>query len=160
VGVAADALLQRRDRAVQLLVGPRSHPQFECGDEQRAGEVLGQQVQHRPGAPTTPRQRRGPLEQPLAAARPHVLDGGHDQVGLGREVVQLGAAGHPGPARDQCGGGTRPAAFDQALDRRLQQPLAHGAAALLLRHARDRRLGHEASMGAFKQTVKPACLSL
>ena len=68
-----------------------------------------------------------------------VLDGGEHQVVLGREVVQLGTPADPGPLGDQRRRRAREAALDQALHGRVEQPLAHGARALLLR---DTDRGH------------------
>ena len=64
-----------------------------------------------------------------------VLDGRHDQVALGREVVQLRAAGDAGALADQRGRRAGVAVLDQALDRRLEQAQPHGAGAFLLRDA-------------------------
>ena len=82
-----------------------------------------------PSISTTARVRRPPAGScataPASSAPAQlgeVLDGGDDEVVLGREVVQLRAAAHPRPLGDERGRRPGEAALDQQLDRRLQQP--------------------------------------
>ena len=51
VRLAADPLLQGYDGRVQRRVGARGDPQLERGGEHRAGEVVGEHLQHGAGAP-------------------------------------------------------------------------------------------------------------
>src|SRR5262249_62212632 len=69
-----------------------------------------------------------------------MLDGGRHQLGLGGEMVELGAPGDAGPLRDLGGGGTGVAELVQALDGRVEQPGPGRGAALLLSPA-DRSCG-------------------
>jgi len=79
----------------------------------------------------------GPLELE-AAPLGEVLDGGDDQVVLGREVVELRAPADSCPLGDQGGRRTAEAALDEAVDGRVEQPGPHRPGPLLLRHARRR----------------------
>ena len=143
VRLAAHPLLERRDLGEQRLVGARRDPQLERGGEDRRGEVVAEHLQHRPGAP---RRRSGSSAAAAAelgsADLGEVLDGGDDQVVLGREVVQLGAAADARALGDQRGRRAAEPALDQAVDGRLEQPRPHGAGALLLGDADGRRAGH------------------
>ena len=152
VGLAPDALLERRDGGEQGGVGAGRDPELERGGEHRAGEVVAEHLQHRTRTPRTLRQRPCGGRQLGAAHLGQVLDRGHHQVVLGREVVQLRAAAHPGPLGHDRGRGPAEPALDQALHRRLEQPRAHRARALLLRHPGGR---HPAIVGSHQQTVKP-----
>ena len=87
------------------------------------------------------RRRLGP--HLVGPPRGQVLDGGRDEPGLRRIVVQLSAprdAGHLGDDRRR---GAGPAVFDQRVDGRVEQPLLRDAAALLLRSVRQRGCGHQ-----------------
>ncbi len=123
------------DRGQERLVGAGGHPQLERGGEHRTGEVVGEHLQHRAGPPLPGGEPFGGSGQVRAPDVGQVLDGGHDQVVLGREVVQLGAPGHPGPLGHQRGRRMAEAALDQAVDGRLQQAGPHRAGALLLGNA-------------------------
>ena len=83
-----------------------------------------------------------------AAALGEVLDGRHDEVVLGREVVQLRAAAHARALGDEGGRGAGEAALDQQLDRRLQQPGPHRAGPVGLRHA---------GLARRRVVTRPAC---
>ena len=131
--LAADPLLERRDGGQQLLIGAGGHPELQGGGEHRGGEVVGKHRQHRAGTPRAGRQARGGGLDLVVARDCEVLDGGDDQVVLGREVVQLRTTADPRALGDQRGRRTREADLHQALDARVEQPLAHGAGALLLR---------------------------
>jgi hypothetical protein len=87
-----------------------------------------------------------------------VLDGGDDEVILGREVVQLRAAADPRALGDEGRRRAGEAALHQQLDRRLQQARPHRPTPVGLRHAgRGCREGggHGPSLPSYKQTVKP-----
>jgi hypothetical protein len=73
-----------------------------------------------------------------------VGDGGDQELGLARKVVQERAAGHAGAALDLEGRGAREAELDQGVDRGLEERVAHLVPALGLgaRGARGLR-GHE-----------------
>ena len=135
VHLPADALLERADRGQQLGVGAGRDPQLEGGGEDRAGEVLRQDPQHRPGASRSGRQRRGSGPELGPTSVTQVLDRGQHQGVLGREVVQLGAARNARALRDHRGRRTGPAALDQGLDRGFQQPRPHRAGPFLLGNA-------------------------
>ena len=141
VGLAADPLLERRDRGQQGLVGAGGDPQLEGRGEDRRAEVVAEHPQHRPG-PAGARAGTAPsAAAELGAAQlGEVLDRGDDQVVLGREVVELGARGDT-PARSETSvvEVPREAALDEQLDRRLQQPQPHRAGAVGLGHPGRRR---------------------
>ena len=122
VHLPADVRLQRHERVAQLGIGAGGDPHLQRGDEQRAGERGGEHVD-RPGRAGAGRRGSAAASARISARAPlgQVLDGGHHQGGLGRVVVQLGAAGDAGPLGDDRGGGAGPAVLDQALDGRLQQ---------------------------------------
>ena len=82
-----------------------------------AGEVVGEHLQHGAGAPLAGRQARAASRSSCAAQLAEVLDGGEDQVVLGREVVQLGPAADAGALGDQRGRRAAPAVLDQAARR-------------------------------------------
>ena len=63
-----------------------------------------------------------------------MLDGSGQELGLRREVVELGAARHAGAARGLGRSGGRVAEIDQALDRRVEQSGSGRDAALLDGH--------------------------
>ncbi len=157
VGLAADAQLERRDRGVQRLVGPRRHPELERGGEDGRAEVVAQHGEDRTRTTPPARQGRDGGRELGAADLGEVLDGGDDEVVLGREVVQLRPAAHAGPLGDERGRRPGEPALDQALDRRLQQPQPHRPGALLLGHPGDGRGrgGHVPIVGRDEQTVKP-----
>ena len=156
VGLATDPLLEAYDGGVQRLVGPRGDPQLQRRGEHRAGEVVGEHLEHGPRTPLAGRQRGGRLTQLLAASLGQVLDGRDHEVVLRREVVQLGTAADPGALGDQRGRGAAPAVLDQALDGGLEQALPHRAGAFLLRHTRrgDLGAGHACIVARQQQTVK------
>jgi hypothetical protein len=149
-------LLEGADRLAQTRVGAGRHPELEGGGEHRPGEVRGQHLQDRPGATSTGGQAGRGVLQLLPSGVAQVLDGCEDQIGLGREVVQLGTAAHPGPLGHQRRRRTAPPELDQALERCVQKALTHRAGAFLLGHPGSRR--HPAIVTANKQTVKPDCL--
>jgi hypothetical protein len=136
VGLASDPLLERHHGLAQGLVGAGGHPQLQgCGEDGR-GEVVGQQLEHRTRA--TPAARQAPLRGSRELSPAHlgdVLNGRDDQVVLGREVVQLGAARHTGPLGHQRRRRTGEATFDEQLDGRLHQAGPHRTGPLLLRNA-------------------------
>ena len=92
VHLAPDPQLQRTDGGEQGRVGAGGDPQLEGGGEDRRGSgrrASGARPRSAAASVGRPRPRR-----PLGAAHlGQVLDRGHDQVVLGREVVQ---PGHPG----------------------------------------------------------------
>jgi hypothetical protein len=147
VHLPADPQLQRADGGEQGGIGAGRDPELEGGGEDRGGEVVGEHLEHGTGPSRPGRQGRGGGGQLGPAHLGQVLDRGHDEVVLGREVVQLGAPAHPGPLRDQRGRRTAEPALDQALDRGLEQPGPHEAGPLLLGHAdRPRLARHPASI--------------
>ena len=93
VGLATDPLLQGYDGRVQRLVGARGDPQLERGGEHRTGEVVGEHLEHRPGAPLAGRQVARRLAQLLAPQLAEVLD---RRERPGRSWSGSGAAGHRG----------------------------------------------------------------
>ena len=114
--------------------------------------MLAEHLEHRPRTPPAARQPQHRGSELGPAQLGEVLDGGDDEVVLGREVVQLGAPADPGPLGDQGGRRAGEASLDEQLDRRLQQPGAHGAAPVCLGDADG---GHDISLPSYKQTVKP-----
>ena len=137
--VGVDPLLHRDQALAQLVVLGRGDPELHRDREQRAREVLPEQVEQRP---QPGRAIAGELARPLAVALDpllgEVLEGAGDEVDAVREVVALGAlrdAGELGHAADRR---ARVADLDQALDRRVEQPAAGLGAALGLA-ARRRR---------------------
>ena len=156
VHLAADPLLQRADRGQQGGVGAGRDPQLEGGGEDRAGEVVGEHLQHRPGASRPGRQRWRP-RRPARRRAPR--SGARPRPRPGRSWSGSGAAGRPGsrpraarPAwstyrRSRARPGTRPS------------PRAAAPASARVRSScgtRTSRLaGHLASIPPHQQTVKP-----
>jgi hypothetical protein len=158
VRLATDPLLERAHGGEQRGVRAGRDPQLEGGGEDGRGEVVAEHLDDRAGAPAAARQVGHRARELRAAALGEVLDGGHDEVVLGREVVQLRAATHAGPLGDEGGRGAGEPALDQQLDRGVQQPSPHRAGPVGLRDAgRVRRAGggHADSLPSDKQTVKP-----
>ena len=157
VGRPADAALEVGDRPGAATASVRAATQSSTAARNSGlGEQVGQHLQHRPRARRAGGQRLGARDHLVVADRGQVVDGREHQVVLGREVVQLGATADAGALRDQRGRGAAPAVLDQALDGGVEQPLAHGAGALLLGHPGG-RAGH-GQHSADVQTNSQACL--
>ncbi len=138
-----DAVAQRAlggdQRGAQLGVGARRGAQLHRDLEELAGEALPQQLEHRVGA------RGRVLDDPqlrgehLELSRAHlgeVIDGGDEQLGLRREVVEEGAARDVGAALDLEGRGAREADLDERFHGGVEEGAPRLVAALLL-GARD-----------------------
>ncbi len=163
--------LELVERAVQLGVGARRHPEFERGVEEGTAEGVRHEVEQRVESIGAVRVRHGfgPPAQFRRAARGQMRDGRDDEVLLAREVVHLRAARDAGALADRGGGGARVADLDQRGDRRVEQPCARLGAALFLGAPRSRVAHREGGGGAGglrhrdphasreKQTVKTDC---
>ena len=124
------------------------------GDRLRTGLVTA--AEHGVDAPARPVEVLLAAGGELLAADPgEVLHSGREQVSLGGEVVELGAAGQPRSLGDQRGRRPRVAVLRQTLDGRFEQPGTSRTAALLLRHA---GLGHRGASWA--PTHKQSSLSV
>ena len=132
--------LELVERAVQLRVGARRHPELERGVEEGTAEGFRHEVEQRVESIGAARVRHcfRPPAQLGGAARGQMRDGRDDEVLLAREMVHLRAARDAGALADGRGGGARVANLDQRGDRRVEQPRPRLGAALFLGAPRSR----------------------
>src|SRR5690606_30719466 len=119
----------------ELGIGARRGAQLHRDLEERAREALPEQLDHRIRARgAVPLLRELPREL-LELARAHlreVIDGGDQELGLGREVMEQRSSRDIGAALDLERRGPREPDLDQALDDGVEQRAPGLVTALLL----------------------------
>ena len=155
--VGVDPLLDRDQALTQLLILGSGDPELHRDREDRAREVVPEQVEQGPdpGRPVG-RKLAGALAVVLDPLLGQALEGADDEVDPVREVVALGALGDTGELGHAPDRGAGVADLDQALDRRVEQPSAGLGAALGLRPPRRRGLTQAISPQPSLITTAPA----
>src|SRR5882672_2243416 len=126
VELALERLLRGKQNCREILVGARRDGELEKGDEPRMLDMRPVALDPEPHMIAVRRLLGHGFADGAQAFGVQVIDGRSDDVHLGREVVQHGAARQPGAFGDHGGGGARVAQVHQALDGRFDDLRARG----------------------------------